>query len=610
MKMRKEIANILAEQFYNLVPYNVAIVDESFNIIEANDNFRQYFGDWDGKKCYEVYKKSNSQCANCKAKEVFQTGQPSVSNESGLDKNDKICHYVIHHAPLKDKNGQTKYLVEMSIDVTETSRFQREYDILFENVPAYITIIDKSYRIIRSNKRTRETFGRTRGKYCYEVFKKRKSRCRRCPAALTFKDGQDHFSSEIGLTYSGDETRYLVNTTALSKNEKGVQLVMEIASDITEITALQDSLRKSHDFYLTLIENSEDGIVALNEQDKIVIFNQSARKILNWNSNKKPTLSKLKELLPKEFFEKAGKKGIITKKSETSIFTADNKEIPVRFTALELRSKKDIIGRVAFFQDLRQIKELEKQRLDAERLGAVGQTVAGLAHTIKNVLMGLEGGMYIVDTGLRCGDAKRIIEGWEILQRNFNKTTELVKGFLSFAKGRLPELIPTDPNKIVQDIVDLYKMSAKAQNVELTAKLGKTKILYPLDPEGIEACITNLVSNAIDAAMMREDKNGKVIIRTKFKHATLVIEVEDNGCGMDSEVIQNIFTTFFTTKGNKGTGLGLLTTNKIIKEHGGKLEVESTLGKGSIFRIILPLERLKSIEKEYKKLSKSKGIKI
>jgi signal transduction histidine kinase len=212
--------------------------------------------------------------------------------------------------------------------------------------------------------------------------------------------------------------------------------------------------------------------------------------------------------------------------------------------------------------------------------------------------MGLEGGMYIVDTGLRQGEPKRIVEGWEILQRNFYKTTDLVKGFLSFAKGKIPTLVPTDPNQIVRDIVNLYYETAKSQNVELVMNLGKTSYNFPLDPEGIEACLTNLISNAIDAAMMREDKKGRVEIRTRFKHATLVFEVSDNGCGMDSEVIQKIFTTFFTTKGNKGTGLGLLTVNKIVKEHGGSLEVESKVDEGSTFRIILPLKRLEMIAKQ------------
>ncbi len=605
--MKNEIKELLANQFYDVVPFNVAIIDKNFNIVHANNYFRQYFGDWEGKKCYEVYKKSPFQCYQCKVHEVFSEGIAKVSNESGLDKNDKICHYIVHLAPLKDSTGKVKYIVEMSTDVTETTRYQREYDILFENVPSYVSIINRDFKIVRANKRFRDTFGEVKGKFCYEVCKKRNKKCIKCPASLTFKDGRDHLSSEVGLTYTGEETRYVVNTSALSVNEKGVQLVIEIATDITEIIELQETLRKSHDFYATLIENSEDGIIATNERNKTIVFNNSAKKILAWDGNKKPVYNRLKDTFPKEYFNKPNKKGVITKMEETILHTPNNKEIPVRFSAIELRSKSDVLGRVAFFQDLRKIKELEKQKLDAERLGAVGQTVAGLAHTIKNVLMGLEGGMYIVDTGLRQGNASRIVEGWEILRRNFYKTTDLVKGFLSFAKGRLPELVPTDPNKIVTDIVELYKDSAKAQNVELNAKLGTSKTLYPLDPEGIESCITNLVSNAIDAAMMREDKAGKVEIRTNFKHSTLVIEVADNGCGMDSEVIQNIFTTFFTTKGNKGTGLGLLTTNKIIKEHGGSLEVESDLGKGSTFRIILPLERLKEIYNEYKKSSKKTG---
>lgn len=603
MDIQEEIKNLLANQFYDLLPFNIAIIDESFNIKLANKNFREYFGDWEGKKCYEVYKKSSSQCLNCLAATVFKDAITKVSNESGVDKNGKICHYIVHCAPLTDDANRAKYVVEMSLDVTETSRFQREYDLLFENVPSYVSIIDRNYRMVRGNKRLRETFGEITGKHCYEVYKKRNTKCRKCPAALTFEDGKDHFSSEIGLNYFKETTRYFVNTTTLSKDESGVQLVLEIATDITEITELQKSLRKMHDFYATLIENSQDGIVAINEKDKVVIFNSSAKKILGWGSRRKPSYNRLKGIFPKEFFKKAGKKGIITQKDETVVTNVEKKEIPVRFSAIELRSGRDYLGKVAFFQDLRKFKELEKQRLEAERLGAVGQTVAGLAHTIKNLLMGLEGGMYIVDTGLRQGDASRIVEGWGILERNFYKTTDLVKGFLSFAKGKVLKLIPTDPNKIVEGIIDLYKTSAKAQNVELTAKLGKSNRLYPLDPEGIETCITNLVSNAIDAAMMREDKNGRVEVRTKFKHSTLVIEVEDNGCGMDAEVIQNIFTTFFTTKGNKGTGLGLLTTNKIVKEHGGSLEVSSDLGKGSIFRIVLPLERLRRIENEYKKLS-------
>lgn len=123
-------------------------------------------------------------------------------------------------------------------------------------MPSYIAIIDRNYRIIRANKRLRDTFGDVQGRHCFEIYKKRKKRCRRCPTALTFKDAKEHFSSEIGLTYSEERTRYIVSTTASSRNEEGVQLIIEIVPDITEIIELEDSVRKSHDFYVTLIENS------------------------------------------------------------------------------------------------------------------------------------------------------------------------------------------------------------------------------------------------------------------------------------------------------------------------------------------------------------------
>jgi nitrogen-specific signal transduction histidine kinase len=92
--------------------------------------------------------------------------------------------------------------------------------------------------------------------------------------------------------------------------------------------------------------------------------------------------------------------------------------VPVRFSAVELISHGKSLGRAAFMQDLRELKRLGQEKLEAEQLGAVGHTVAGLAHTIKNLLMGLEGGMYMLDTGLRRGDAAHIADGWQVLQRN------------------------------------------------------------------------------------------------------------------------------------------------------------------------------------------------
>lgn len=598
MAGKQNIENILEKKFFELVPFNVALIDKEYNIIKANKNFEEYFGQWEDKRCFEVCKQQDKPCNHCRVMEVFATGEVKISDESGINRDGHPCHYVVHLAPLKNDDGEITHVIEMSTDVTGTNRWQRYYNILFERVPCYITIIDKNYRIIRANEMYRNTFGEAKGKYCYQVYKHKENRCANCPAALTFADGKEHFSTQIGFSKEGNKTRYIVHTAPLTRSEDGVELVIEIATDITELHELQEELRRAQDFYATVIKNSADGIIAVDNDENTKIFNPAAQEILDWKSPQFPTYNNLKQYLPESFFGESDSSGIIAGDNETYIQSSDGEDIPVRFNAVELKSRNELLGKVAFLQDLRDLYKLEKEKIDAERLGAVGQTVAGLAHTIKNLLMGLEGGIYIVDTGLKKGDAKRILDGWEVLQRNFDKTTSLVKDFLSFAKGRLPNLVPTDLNKLILDIIELYEETAKQQNVELIAELKEKLKPAPLDPNGIEASITNLISNAIDAATMREDNKGKVKIITKDNNENLIIEVVDNGVGMESEVIEKVFTTFFTTKGNKGTGLGLLTTNKIIKEHGGKIKVESKLGRGSTFRIILPRPRLEMIANE------------
>jgi signal transduction histidine kinase len=242
--------------------------------------------------------------------------------------------------------------------------------------------------------------------------------------------------------------------------------------------------------------------------------------------------------------------------------------------------------------DLTDIKKLEQEVIEAERLAAVGQTVAGLAHSIKNILMGLEGGKYIVSVGLQKDDKDMINQGWEMLERNFDKTTSLVKDFLSFSKGRLPELQMVNPNDLANEIVDLYRDTCSQSGIKLSADLPEKISKAPLDPDGIHTCLTNLVSNAIDACQMGEQKGTEVTIKVRDSRGILVFEVADNGSGIDYDIKQKIFTTFFTTKGGMGTGLGLLTTRKIVQEHGGKIKVDSKKGKGARFRMEFPRSRL------------------
>jgi len=278
---------------------------------------------------------------------------------------------------------------------------------------------------------------------------------------------------------------------------------------------------------------------------------------------------------------------------ETKVRDREGTLIPVRFHGVALMSDGKRLGTACFFRDLRDRKKLEQERLDAEHLAAVVQTVAGMAHGVKNVLMGLEGGMYVVSSGLKKDDKVLVEKGWVMLEKNIKRISGFARDFLNFTKVRQLAAKRVDPNQVARDVVELYQDAAHHAGIELRASLPQGIAEASLDPDGIHACLSNLVSNAIDACAAADQKEGLVEVRTRERGNVLVYEVADNGCGLDDEARQKVFATVFSTKGSqKGTGLGLLVTRKIVHDHGGTVTFESSYGEGSLFRMEFPRERL------------------
>ncbi|MGK7313519.1 MAG: two-component system sensor histidine kinase NtrB [Candidatus Longimicrobiales bacterium M2_2A_002] len=257
-----------------------------------------------------------------------------------------------------------------------------------------------------------------------------------------------------------------------------------------------------------------------------------------------------------------------------------------------VRPNGEIPAVIEMSTDITPVKELEAQKREAERLAAVGETVAGIAHGIKNVLMGLEGGMYAVNTGIEHGDDERIARGWRTLEENVRRISEFVKEFLDFAKGRETERSLTDPDDPARAVADLFREKAAQAGVRLETRLEAERPIL-IDPDGIHTCLTNLVSNAIDACLVadRQDREFVVTLSSRDENGELIYEVADNGRGMDYEISRKVFSKFFTTKGSdRGTGLGLLTTKRIVHEHDGQIDFNTEEGVGSVFRITLPRE--------------------
>ncbi len=583
---------------FNQVPSTIAVIDRKYNIVNANKNFVETFGPWEGKKCYEVYKKRKRRCGNCRASKTFLDGEIRESEEEGLDLKGNLNNYLVHIAPYRNPGGSITHIIEMSTDITQRVRIQAKYATLFDNFPCYITVIDREFNIIKSNDYFRKKFGNAIGTACYKTYKKRDTVCDECTAKTVFNNGRTYRSLQEGYDLKGNKIYYMVTASPYPKNSKNVEFVIEMANDVTKTITLEKKLNEMLEFQEIIIQNAIDGIIASNNEGTINIYNPSAKKLLKFAKTKIIGKVSERDIFPDDFLNKVQKNSEIVMQ-ESNIKDKKGNLIPIAYSGTKLMKGDKDIGKVMFFHDLSEIKQLEKGILDAERLAAVGQTVAGLAHGIKNILMGLEGGMYVVNSGFSRGDNKMVSQGWDMLTNNIDKITSFTKEFLGFARGTTIEVKYIKPYEIALDTIGLFKIAIENKGIKLVTDIDKNLQEAPMDSNEIHTCLANLVSNAIDACTMSDAENPQIDFKLYEKNNTIYYEVSDNGVGIDYEIKKRIFTSFFSTKDSgRGTGLGLLTTRKIVTAHGGKALFESKVGRGSMFRLQFPKNRLPVTQEE------------
>jgi signal transduction histidine kinase/pSer/pThr/pTyr-binding forkhead associated (FHA) protein len=226
--------------------------------------------------------------------------------------------------------------------------------------------------------------------------------------------------------------------------------------------------------------------------------------------------------------------------------------------------------------------------VQAERLAAIGQTIAAVSHHIKNILQSLRSGGEILTMGIASKDDALLQQGWKMTEKAQGKIFDLVMDMLSYSKEREPVVEPTDLNALAREVLELIEPRAKELGVELDCNFEDRLPLLALDPEGIHRALLNVVGNALDAVEGR--KNARVTVGTRRdpEEGWFRLLVLDNGVGIPPQQIHEIFKPFVSTKGARGTGLGLAVSRKILREHGGDILVQSQPGKGSKFILRLP----------------------
>ena len=274
---------------------------------------------------------------------------------------------------------------------------------------------------------------------------------------------------------------------------------------------------------------------------------------------------------------------------EMTVTTDDGHRMNVIVHSSPVHDEKgQIVSVIETAVNITSVKDIQKQLI------LLGQTVAGMAHSIKNIMMGLEGGIYVVNKGIEDKKPDEVKEGWEMVLLNFDKISHIVKDILYCSKEREPNLESIKPNEIVQEVYKLFKDVAGRYAIKIKLDLDDNVKTAVIDPEGLHTVLSNLVTNAMDACKIDLWKDEHLIeIRTRSgNNGSTIIEVADNGIGIGKDLSDHVFEEFFTSKGDKGTGLGLMVTQKIMREHGGSITFRSRPSEGTTFVATFPWREL------------------
>jgi PAS domain S-box-containing protein len=354
----------------------------------------------------------------------------------------------------------------------------------------------------------------------------------------------------------------------------------------------RDELRRVYDFQKNLIEGSIDGIVATDDRENIVIFNEGAEKIFGYTCEEvigKMDVAKLYppghskkvwEVLNGDGYGGAGKLA----NYETTILNSAGNEVPVWLSASIIYDQGKALGTVMFIQDLTERKSLEKKVLESERLATIGLGVAYISHEIKNPLMVISGFAQQVLRGIGQDDKSK--EKLEIIITEVKRLEGFLSDISDFTKLSKPKECMASINSVLEEVSTLFEQEFDVHHIAFDKSIDPHIPETFFDPKQIKQVLINIVKNSVEAM----PKGGKLSIESRLKDDCIEILISDTGKGIAPQNLTDIFNPFVTTK-PKGTGLGLAISRKIIDDHQGEVFLQSKLGEGTVCTIILPVQQ-------------------
>jgi signal transduction histidine kinase len=267
---------------------------------------------------------------------------------------------------------------------------------------------------------------------------------------------------------------------------------------------------------------------------------------------------------------------------------------PINVEGLEVaiqRARDRITMRRKLREYTQHLERLLKEKTELQdHLSSLGLMIGSISHGIKGLLTGLDGGMYLLDSGLRKENKEQVREGFDIIQMMVDRIRKMVLDILYYAKERELNWERVDALQFAGEVASALAPKIKEQGIRFDTRFSESAGTCEIDPAAVHSALFNLLENALDACLQDAgDKNGHTItFSVDRQDEDIRFSIADNGVGMDADTLGKIFDLFYSSKADKGTGFGLFLCQKIVHDHGGSITVDSAPGKGSVFTVRIP----------------------
>lgn len=324
------------------------------------------------------------------------------------------------------------------------------------------------------------------------------------------------------------------------------------------------------------------GIIATDMDDRITSINPAAQCITGLN-RAAVTGRSLRELLPGVWTVLEGRtEQDAASEQEAWCMVGETRRVPLAISASHIVTEEgEAIGTALIMRDLGEIRRLQSELRRRDRLVALGNMAAGIAHEVRNPLSAIKGlARFFMEASPEGSDESRMAD---IMTKEVLRLDKVVGDLLDFARPDVLNLTDVALNELVERSHDMVRSDMDARNIRFEADLPQPPLSVRLDRDRMAQVLLNLFLNAVQAM----PDGGKLTVRGRMEGSELALEVADTGCGIAPERLADIFSPYFTTKAS-GTGLGLSIVHKIVEAHDGTIEVASTPGEGTVFKLRFP----------------------